>query len=133
MKRKRPKPTKTTSRRPQPFRKTRSKQKPGAQIPSPHKETSVTPLSLPEKPFNPEEPWRLNRILSSAGLTSRRKADQWITSGRIMVNGKPVKSTWHNSILGAGRHSCRRTENSITPSKTLSDAEQAFRHHLLPE
>lgn len=54
-----------------------------------------SPPSLPEKPFTPEEPWRLNRILSSAGLTSRRKADEWILSGRIRVNGKPVK------VLGA--------------------------------
>jgi len=31
---------------------------------------------------------RINRILSEAGLASRRKADELIRSGRIMLNGK---------------------------------------------
>lgn len=33
---------------------------------------------------------RLNQALSSAGLTSRRKADEWIKSGRVIVNGRLV-------------------------------------------
>ena len=56
--------------------------------------------SPPGKPFQPEEPWRLNRILSSAGLTSRRKADQWILSGRITVDGKPVKALGTTAFWG---------------------------------
>jgi pseudouridine synthase len=33
---------------------------------------------------------RINRILSQAGVTSRRKADELIRSGRIMLNGQRV-------------------------------------------
>lgn len=33
---------------------------------------------------------RLNRLLAEAGLTSRRKADQWIQAGRVAVNGRTV-------------------------------------------
>jgi 23S rRNA pseudouridine2605 synthase len=58
------------------------------------------PLPPPGKPFNPEEPWRLNRILSSAGLTSRRNADEWIQSGRITVNGKPIKALGTTAFWG---------------------------------
>ncbi|HVW84404.1 MAG TPA: pseudouridine synthase [Bryobacteraceae bacterium] len=36
----------------------------------------------------PEE--RLQKILASAGIASRRKAEQIITEGRVTVNGKPV-------------------------------------------
>jgi 23S rRNA pseudouridine2605 synthase len=34
---------------------------------------------------------RINRILSDAGLASRRKADELISSGRVMLNGKVLK------------------------------------------
>ncbi|ACY40117.1 pseudouridylate synthase (ribosomal large subunit pseudouridine synthase B) [Blattabacterium sp. (Blattella germanica) str. Bge] len=34
---------------------------------------------------------RLNHYLSNAGISSRRKADQFIQSGAIEVNGKPVR------------------------------------------
>ena len=30
---------------------------------------------------------RLQKILSSRGLCSRRKAEEWITAGRVSVNG----------------------------------------------
>ena len=47
---------------------------------------------------------RLNRILASAGLTSRRKADEWIKAGRVMVNGKlitqlGVRAIWGHDII----------------------------------
>jgi 23S rRNA pseudouridine2605 synthase len=32
---------------------------------------------------------RLQKILSKTGLTSRRKAEQWIREGRVTVNGQP--------------------------------------------
>ena len=48
-------------------------------------------------------PQRLNRILSSAGLTSRRKADEWITSGRVKVNGRLVKEPGSRAIWGGDR------------------------------
>lgn len=34
---------------------------------------------------------RLNRYLAMAGVTSRRKADELIASGRVVVNGRPVR------------------------------------------
>lgn len=33
---------------------------------------------------------RLQKIIARAGVTSRRKAEEYITSGRVTVNGKPV-------------------------------------------
>ncbi len=33
---------------------------------------------------------RLNKYLSSAGFCSRRKADEWIAAGKVMVNGCPA-------------------------------------------
>ena len=33
---------------------------------------------------------RLQKIIAAAGIASRRKAEQLITSGRVVVNGKPV-------------------------------------------
>ena len=36
----------------------------------------------------PEE--RLQKILARAGISSRRKAEQYITEGRVSVNGKTV-------------------------------------------
>jgi len=52
---------------------------------------------------------RINRILSEAGLASRRKADELIKSGRVMLNGKilrklGVKADWgKDSIKLDGR------------------------------
>ncbi|MCM1499598.1 MAG: pseudouridine synthase [Clostridium sp.] len=33
---------------------------------------------------------RLNRYMSASGFCSRRKADEWIASGSVFVNGKPA-------------------------------------------
>jgi 23S rRNA pseudouridine2605 synthase len=38
-----------------------------------------------------ETPIRLNRFLSGAGVTSRRKADELIAAGRVTVNGRAVR------------------------------------------
>lgn len=43
---------------------------------------------------------RLNRILSSAGLTSRRKADEWIRQGRVTLNGKRVRALGTTALWG---------------------------------
>ncbi|MGH9366620.1 MAG: pseudouridine synthase [Thermoanaerobaculia bacterium] len=34
---------------------------------------------------------RLQKILSEAGLASRREAEEWIREGRVLVNGKPAR------------------------------------------
>lgn len=43
---------------------------------------------------------RINRILSLTGITSRRKADALIKSGRVMVNGRLVKEPGSRAIWG---------------------------------
>ncbi|MGL5958491.1 MAG: pseudouridine synthase [Phocaeicola sp.] len=39
---------------------------------------------------DPNEPIRLNKYLANAGVCSRREADEFITSGAVMVNGEVV-------------------------------------------
>lgn len=34
---------------------------------------------------------RLQKILSQAGLGSRREMERWIENGWVQINGKPVK------------------------------------------
>jgi 23S rRNA pseudouridine2605 synthase len=46
---------------------------------------------------------RINRILSSAGLTSRRKADEWIRLGRVRVNGVTVLEPGTQAVWGKDR------------------------------
>ena len=49
------------------------------------------------------EPQRLNRILSLAGLTSRRKADEWIRSGRVKVKGETIREPGMRVVWGRDR------------------------------
>ena len=35
---------------------------------------------------------RLQKLIAGRGLASRRQAEQWIASGRVLVNGAPVKA-----------------------------------------
>jgi len=58
----------------------------------------------PQQPLPPHlKTQRLNQALSSAGLTSRRKADEWIKSGRVTVNGKLVTEPGLRVIWGRDR------------------------------
>ncbi len=45
-------------------------------------------------------PMRLNRILSLAGITSRRKADELIIQGRVTVNGRLITKPGEKAIWG---------------------------------
>ncbi|OPX38280.1 MAG: pseudouridine synthase [Deltaproteobacteria bacterium] len=51
----------------------------------------------------PGSPQRINQILSSAGLTSRRKADTWIVQGRVSVNGRVVRQLGTRAVWGLDR------------------------------
>jgi len=60
--------------------------------------TQKTP-ETPCSPMKPQDMQRLNRILSLAGIASRRKADELIREGRVMVNSSKVtepgiRATW---------------------------------------
>ena len=34
---------------------------------------------------------RLQKLIAGRGLASRRQAEQWIASGRVLVNGAPAR------------------------------------------
>jgi 23S rRNA pseudouridine2605 synthase len=51
----------------------------------------------------PAQSQRLNRILSLAGLTSRRHADEWIRSGRVAVNDQVVTEPGTRAVWGVDR------------------------------
>lgn len=60
-------------------------------------------MPLPKRPqprTNLPQSQRVNRILSLAGITSRRKADEWIQAGRVTVNGEVLKEPGAKAIWG---------------------------------
>ncbi len=48
----------------------------------------------------PDRAQRINRILSLAGIVSRRKADEMISSGRVLVNGRAVRELGTKAVWG---------------------------------
>ena len=50
----------------------------------------------------PAQTLRLNRLLSYAGLTSRRKADEWIRAGRVTINGRPATEPGERALVPTG-------------------------------
>jgi len=53
---------------------------------------------LPRTALPPSQ--RVNRILSLAGITSRRKADEWIQAGRVTVNGEVLREPGAKAVWG---------------------------------
>ena len=47
-------------------------------------------IEYKEENIDPNEPIRLNKYLANAGVCSRREADQFITSGKVTVNGEVI-------------------------------------------
>lgn len=47
-------------------------------------------LAAPELPEEGPEPQKLQKMLAQAGLGSRRELEEWITAGRVTVNGEPA-------------------------------------------
>lgn len=56
----------------------------------PRRALRVTPSSAPA-PAVEDGKVRINRFLASAGICSRRTADQYVAGGRVAVNGKVVR------------------------------------------
>jgi 23S rRNA pseudouridine2605 synthase len=52
---------------------------------------------LPEKQPRTQ---RINQILSLAGITSRRKADEFLKAGRVTVNGRVVREPGSQAVWG---------------------------------
>ena len=46
------------------------------------------------------KPERLQKVLSQAGVTSRRKAESLILQGRVSVNGKVVRELGAKAVWG---------------------------------
>jgi 23S rRNA pseudouridine2605 synthase len=64
----------------------------------------IRPRSRPDRTKSDDgnrEPKRVNRILSLAGITSRRNADDLIKAGRITVNGSLVAEAGARAVWGS--------------------------------
>ncbi len=65
------------------------------------------PQTRPHQPLqgtrNSHKTQRLNQTLSSAGLTSRRKADEWIKAGRVSVNDRVITELGFRVTRGRDR------------------------------
>ncbi|MFN3530305.1 MAG: pseudouridine synthase [Bacteroidia bacterium] len=59
---------------------------------NPRKKGRPGPLDMPSKPETIvfDSPMRLNRYIANSGICSRRRADELIAAGEILVNGKVV-------------------------------------------
>lgn len=57
-------------------------------------------MTKPEADERDQRPRRINQILTLAGITSRRKADDLIQSGRVSVNGRVVTELGFRAIWG---------------------------------
>jgi 23S rRNA pseudouridine2605 synthase len=91
----------------------------------------------------PDEGERVQKILSRAGLASRRQAEEWIRAGRVTINGEPAqlgsRASGHDQVKLDGRlvHQapttrsatwvCHRSpgENLLPPRETDGEAVQA--------
>lgn len=73
------------------------------------------------------QPERLQKMLSRAGLASRREAEAWIRAGRLTVNGVPA-------TLGArvGAHDQVRLDGRLVRSPVVLGVARAFVCHRSP-
>jgi len=69
----------------------------------PATEATAPRIPIPEPLTTAAKPQRINQILSLAGLTSRRKADEWIAAGRVRIHGKKVTEPGAKAVWGVDR------------------------------
>lgn len=67
--------------------------------PKPKAKKVPEPL-LYKAPFSPDEPIRLNKYLSTAGVCSRREADEMIQRGEVKVNGNKITELGTKILFG---------------------------------
>src|SRR5947209_2670225 len=96
------------SRRPP--RRSQTRQAPRSRSPVANQSPSKSRLPLRMSPTSLRRPApcrrmaeeRLQKILSRAGVASRRKADQYMLEGRVTVNGTVVTELGAKAELGRG-------------------------------
>jgi 23S rRNA pseudouridine2605 synthase len=86
-----------------PFKKTRKRAGTKTGAPSMTKTIESKPPPHPPPQRTTGQAQRINRILSAAGLTSRRTADEWIRLGRVRVNGIAVIEPGARAVWGKDR------------------------------
>ena len=98
-------------------------------IPEPVEAKSGTARSRSRRPEMPEE--RLQKILSQAGVASRRQAEKIMLEGRVTVNGKIVTELGSKADLEQRPHQGRRPPAQASQAPDLHRPEQAqqHRHH----
>ena len=70
---------------------------------------------------------RLQKILSQAGVASRRASEQLMLEGRVTVNGVTVHGARDEGGARQGRHPRRRTARQSRRASSVSAPEQAAR------
>lgn len=85
----RPKPSKSTQNEPFAKKEDRQSPKKGKRKSFRSKGSLTNPKTASQEPHVKEE-MRINKFIAHAGLCSRREADNFISAGRVKVNGKVV-------------------------------------------
>ena len=93
------KPYNPTKERPVEGRFGATAPKKGRPAPKPKVNKAPEPL-LYKAPFSPDEPIRLNKYLSTAGVCSRREADEMIQRGEVKVNGVKITELGTKILFG---------------------------------
>ena len=70
---------------------------------------------------------RLQKIIAAAGLASRRHAEEMITAGEVMVNGKIVRElgTKADPAIGALLIAATKVEQDLIDARRQQASEQA--------